>query len=153
MQHTTACPHRWKVDAHYVRARCAEEKKKWGGKQRLKFICELRTAQALRLKLVQFNCKCGVENTVYTFFYHNFNIEAERHFSAMVYGKGPCDGVGGSVKRLSAHASLQRPYKHQILTHHQLFECTLKNISNENLILNFQLRGVCKINIVLKRSF
>ena len=43
--------------------------------------------------------------------------------------KGPCDGLGGTVKRLAARASLQRPYEHQIMTPHQLYEWALDNIS------------------------
>ncbi len=45
---------------------------------------------------------------------------AEWHLSATSHGKGPCDGVGGTVKRLAARASLQRPYEKQILTPRQL---------------------------------
>ena len=48
-------------------------------------------------------------------------MPAEWHFFATSHGKGPCDGVGGTVKRLAAHASLQRPYYDQIMTPHQLF--------------------------------
>ena len=40
----------------------------------------------------------------------DFGVKAEWHFSATSHGKGPCDGLGGTVKRLAAHASLQRPY-------------------------------------------
>jgi hypothetical protein len=48
--------------------------------------------------------------------YHknDFGIEAEWHFFATSHGKGPCDGVGGTVKRLAKKASLQRPYEDQI---------------------------------------
>ena len=47
--------------------------------------------------------------------YHHtdFGIAAEWHFSATSHGKGACDGVGGTVKRLAARASLQ---SHQITT-------------------------------------
>jgi hypothetical protein len=46
---------------------------------------------------------------------HNtdFGINAEWHFFATSHGKGPCDGVGGTMKRLAAHSSFQH---HQILT-------------------------------------
>ena len=37
----------------------------------------------------------------------DFGISAEWHFSATSHGKGACDGVGGTVKRLAARASLQ----------------------------------------------
>ena len=44
-----------------------------------------------------------------------FGISAEWHFSATLHGKGSCDGLGGTVKRLGARASLQRPYNDQIM--------------------------------------
>ena len=37
----------------------------------------------------------------------DFNIDAEWHFFATSHGKSACDGVGGTVKRLAAKASLQ----------------------------------------------
>ena len=54
--------------------------------------------------------------------YHkkDFAIEAEWHFFATAHGKGPCDGVGGTVKREAARASLQRPYENHIITPFQL---------------------------------
>ena len=44
------------------------------------------------------------------------------------YGKGPCDGVEGTVKRLAARASVQRPYENHIQTSLQLFEWVTDNI-------------------------
>ena len=58
----------------------------------------------------------------------DFGVKAEWHFSATSHGKGACDGVGGTVKRLAAHASLQRPYDQQIMTALQLFEWASDNI-------------------------
>ena len=52
----------------------------------------------------------------------DFGITAEWHFSATAHGKGACDGLGGTVKRLAARASLQRPYNDQIMTARQLFD-------------------------------
>ena len=49
-------------------------------------------------------------------------IKAEWHFFATSHGKNVCDGVGGTIKRLAARASLQRPISNQILTPLQLFE-------------------------------
>ena len=41
-------------------------------------------------------------------------IDAEWHFfCATSHGKWPCDGIGGTVKRLPANDSLQRPYCEQ----------------------------------------
>ena len=41
--------------------------------------------------------------------YHqaDFGIPAQWHFSATSHGKGACDGLGGTMKRLAARASLQ----------------------------------------------
>ena len=70
---------------------------------------------------------------------HDFGIKAEWHFSATSHGKGACDGLGGTVKRLAAKASLQspmktsksklaKPYEDQIMTLFQLYEWASKNI-------------------------
>lgn len=63
--------------------------------------------------------------------YHqeDFGIPAEWHFSATSHGKGACDGLGGTVKRLAARASLQRTYEDQIMTPYQLFNWASRNIS------------------------
>ena len=37
----------------------------------------------------------------------DFAVEAEWHFFATSHGKGLCDGVGGTIKRLAALASIQ----------------------------------------------
>lgn len=41
--------------------------------------------------------------------YHeqDFQVSTEWHFFATSHGKGPCDGVGGTIKWIAAHASLQ----------------------------------------------
>ena len=43
----------------------------------------------------------------------DFEIDAEWYSFATSHGKGLCDGLGGTVKRLAAKASLQRPYNEQ----------------------------------------
>lgn len=50
--------------------------------------------------------------------YHmkDFQVNAEWHFFATSHGKSPCDGIGGTVKRLVARASLQATTTGQILT-------------------------------------
>jgi hypothetical protein len=72
--------------------------------------------------------------------YHKeeFNVEAKWHFSATAHGKGPCDGIGGTVKRLAAKASLQRPYDNQILTPIQLYEWAKQNISGIHFTFSTQ---------------
>ena len=58
----------------------------------------------------------------------DFGIKAEWHFSATSHGKGACDGLGGTIKRLAARASLQRPYNDQLMTPRQLFDWACSNI-------------------------
>ena len=58
----------------------------------------------------------------------DFGIAAEWHFSAISHGKGACDGLGGTLKRLAARASLQRPYNDQIMTPCQLFDWACSSI-------------------------
>ena len=58
----------------------------------------------------------------------DFGISAEWHFSATAHGKGTCDGLGGTVKRLAARASLEKPYNDQIMTPRQLYDWATINI-------------------------
>jgi len=64
--------------------------------------------------------------------YHeaDFGLSAEWHFFASSHGKSPCDGVGGTVKRLGARASLQRPVDRQILSPIDLFKFCVSEIKN-----------------------
>jgi hypothetical protein len=47
----------------------------------------------------------------------DFNVEAEWHFFATSHGKGLCDGIGGTVKRMARRASLQggQQFRHRKL--------------------------------------
>ena len=56
-------------------------------------------------------------------------LHAEWNFFGTSHGKNTCDGIGGTVKRLAARASLQHTYKDHILTSKQLFDFCLKNIA------------------------
>ena len=58
----------------------------------------------------------------------DFGIPAQWHFSATSHGKGAWDGLGGTVKRLAARASLQRPTDDQIMTPFQLYKWASENI-------------------------
>ena len=58
----------------------------------------------------------------------DFSSDAEWHFFATSHGKGPWDGLGGTVKRLATKASLQRPYKDQIMNVQQLYLWSKENI-------------------------
>jgi hypothetical protein len=62
----------------------------------------------------------------------NFGVAADWHFFATSHGKSACDGVGGTLKRLAAKASLQQPYNDQIMTSHQLYEWAQSSIHNLN---------------------
>src|SRR5258705_2522797 len=61
----------------------------------------------------------------------DFSISVSWSFFATSHGKSPCDGIGGTVKRIAAKVSLQLPFKEQITTPRQFFvfcEVTLQNI-------------------------
>ena len=55
-------------------------------------------------------------------------MTAEWHFFATSHGKSPCDGIGGTVKRLAARVSLQAVNTNHILTAQQLFQWAEANI-------------------------
>src|SRR4051794_16264353 len=58
----------------------------------------------------------------------DFGIPCSWNFFATSHGKRPCDGIGGTVKRLTARASLQRPIDNQILTPKDMFDFAKANI-------------------------
>lgn len=61
----------------------------------------------------------------------DFGIEADSwNFFATSHGKGPCDGLGGTIKRLATKASLQRPFDNQILTPQSLYQFAVDTIKN-----------------------
>ena len=53
---------------------------------------------------------------------NDHGLKAEWHFFATSHGKSPCDGIGGTVKRLVARASLQATVDHHILTAREMFK-------------------------------
>ncbi|XP_048845329.1 uncharacterized protein LOC125716737 isoform X3 [Brienomyrus brachyistius] len=59
----------------------------------------------------------------------DFGILAEWHFFATSHGKSPCDGIGGTVKRLTAKASLQATTSGQILTPGGMFKWASQHIT------------------------
>lgn len=67
-----------------------------------------------------------MENLLHHF--KDFQIQTEWHFFASAHGKGPCDGIGGTVKRLVRRSCLQHPDL-LIKTAKQLFEWAQENIS------------------------
>ena len=71
----------------------------------------------------------NLKNLINLLFHHeDFKLQAEWNFFATSNCKHACDGVGGTIKRLAAHASLQHPFSDQILTSKQLFEFAKSNV-------------------------
>ena len=62
--------------------------------------------------------------------YHanDFSIDCVWNFFATSHGKSPCDGIGGTVKRLTATASLQQPVHKQILSTEEMFNFCQESI-------------------------
>ena len=58
----------------------------------------------------------------------DFGIDATWVFFATSHGKSPCEGIGGTVKRITARASLQRPYSDQILDVSSMLDFCKTNI-------------------------
>jgi hypothetical protein len=56
---------------------------------------------------VHFNTR--IEKIISIYHEQDFCTSAERHFFTS-HGKEPADGMGGTVKRLAAKASLERVY-------------------------------------------
>ena len=57
----------------------------------------------------------------------DFGVHAEWHFFATAHGKGACDGIGGTIKRLARRACIQNP-NILIKTPKQLFEWANENV-------------------------
>ena len=65
----------------------------------------------------------------------DYNIDAKWVFLATSYGKQPCNGIGGTVKRLvSSNASVQCIHNSQILKSHDMFQYCKKNIQGIKFI-------------------
>ena len=60
----------------------------------------------------------------------DFNMNAVWNFFATSHGKQPCDGIGGTVKRLVAKASLQHSQNDHILDHKSMFEFCKSKITD-----------------------
>lgn len=72
-------------------------------------------------------------------YYHNsdFGIPAEWHFFATAHGKGPCDGIGGTIKRAAARASLQLAVDQQITTPYELYTWASATNNLRNITIKF----------------
>ena len=91
------------------------------------------------------NCKNFLNLCLHS---EDFGMKAVWNFFTTSHGKGPCDGLGGTVKRLVARMSLQRPYNEQILTSESFYQfccvnfpkisfsyCTAEDYNEENKLL------------------
>lgn len=64
----------------------------------------------------------------------DFGLEATWNFFATSHGKSPCDGLGGTLKRLASKASLQRPLDNQILTPKDLYDWASQSMKTVNVL-------------------
>lgn len=62
----------------------------------------------------------------------DFKIQAEWHFFATSHGKGPSDGLGGTIKRLVSRANLQQETDKQIQTPKELCEWAKEHVQGIN---------------------
>ena len=82
----------------------------------------------------------------------DIDITAEWHCSATSHGKGACNGLGETVKRLAARASIQRPYNDQIMTPRQLFDWASTNVPNVQFSY-CSIEDYKENNIILSNAF
>ena len=61
----------------------------------------------------------------------DFGVAGERHFYATGHGKGACDDVGGTVKRIARRSYLQSGIKKEILASQKLYEWAKENFVND----------------------
>ena len=78
----------------------------------------------------------------------DLGTKAESQFFATSHGKGPCDGVGGTIKRAAVRAS-QRPYSDQIMTPRQSFEYAKETIAG----VHFQYCTIEEVSRKLEARF
>jgi hypothetical protein len=64
----------------------------------------------------------------------DFGVKAEWHFFATSHGKSPCDGIGGTVKRLAARSSLHNAMTGYILMPLSLHNFAVSNIKGINFV-------------------
>lgn len=65
--------------------------------------------------------------------YDDFSVQAEWNYFASAHGKGACDGVGGTLKRIARRYSLQKGTRNEILTAKQLYEWSVSHLKNYNV--------------------
>ena len=83
----------------------------------------------------------------------DFGITARWSFFATSHEKSPCDGIGGTVKRLVARASLQRPLDNQILSMEKMFEYCKSDIKGINFIKKISKENIAPVRQMLSTRF
>ena len=92
------------------------------------------------LKVIYFSDGCAEQykNRInfinFTHHKQDFDIPAEKHFFATSHGKGPYDGIGGTIKRETAYHSIKQAYDSQILTARDLFLFAKEKLKNIKVI-------------------
>lgn len=66
-----------------------------------------------------------------------YNIESEWHFFATSHGKGPCDAIGGTLKRMATRASLARQHEHPITNAKALYDWASKRNQDNFTAISF----------------
>ncbi|ESO06896.1 hypothetical protein HELRODRAFT_170931 [Helobdella robusta] len=91
-------------------------------KEQLKYLSDskknLKSSECIALMDFAENYLVIIQDAIQSQHWSNtqdFGLKAEWHFFATFHGKSPCDGIGGTTKRLVARASLQALTKDQIL--------------------------------------
>ena len=93
----------------------------------VEYLCDGCTGQYKNFKNLMNLC-----NHVNDFGFHDI-----WSFFATSHGKSPCDGIGGTVKKI-AQASLQRPVTDQILTFKAVEEFCKENIVGITFFFNYK---------------
>ena len=110
-------------------------------KKFLSFVQE-KVPSISHVKYFSDGCAGQYKNCNY-FFNLCFGLSAEWNFFATSHGKGPCDGLDSTVKRLATKASLQRYSEGRVSDQYSLqylfFDFCSANIKNINFVY------ICKI--------
>lgn len=107
------------------------------------FQCKLvqfikNNSQLKKVKIIYFSDGCAAQFKNKKNFINlcnhlnDFNIAAEWNFFATAHGKGPADGIGGTIKRMARIESLRTFDRAQFQTAEELFNWAKENIKGIN---------------------
>ena len=106
-----------------------------------KIIHRIKATMPNILKIEYFSDGCAGQYKNYKNFVNlcnhqkDFGFSAKWNFFATSHGKQPCDGIGGTVKRMVAKESLQRTTDQQILSTESMYEFCNSFVQGVNFIL------------------